>query len=332
MKSFNRKSVKRLAAKNTADKRAYQEVFLHSLVVMGAGLLIMALDYILQQQIGGTGGLSGIGTRTLLETARTVLQYANMLLVPFWQMGIFYWAIRRARRKETQLSDFLEGFRRFGPVLRLKLLQGIVVGLIFVVAILLSSVIFAVSPLAWPVMKLLLPYTQDAEGMQTLMMNEALMAQIEAQMYPVYIILAILLIPALLPLFYRFRMAEYVIMDKKGTGAILALIRSFQMTRKQSGRMIKLDLSHWWYLALQLVAEVLLYIELLLPLIGVAPPQGVPLLLLNYGGYYGVLLIVYTLFRGRVETTYALVYNILNASVPEPKPLVIPDRTPWVGQ
>lgn len=324
MAGFNRGAVKKLATKRTAG--TYRQIFLHTLVTLGAGILITILDSVLLEQIGTTGGLSGLGTRSVLETLRTVLQYANMLLLPFWEMSIFYWAIRRARGLDTQPGDFLEGFRRFAPVLRLKLLQGIVVWMILMGCTFISSLIYSFSPLALPVINLLLPYAQDIASLQAAMADEALMTQMISYMYPVYIIMAVLTLLALLPLFYRFRMAEYELMDEKGTGAIKALIRSFQMTRKQSWNLIKLDLSYWWYFVLQILCVIPMYASTFAPLLGIAASETV----LTVGGYAVTCLaqlILFSAFRGRIETTYALTYNALRASIPEKKSIV-----PWNPQ
>ncbi len=320
MEGFDRRAIKKLAARQVSGKKYYKQIFLHALVVLGFGALVTGVNFTLQQGIGSTGGLSGLGTRSILETVQAVLQYANTLLVPFWQIGILCWAIRRARGSDTGFSDFAEGFRRFGPVLRLKLLTAIVVFCILFACTMLSSVIFALSPLAFPMIEVMLPYMDSMENLYTAMADPAVMEQLIACMYPVYIILAVLLIPTLGPLYYRFRMAEYVLMDKPRTGAIQALIHSFRMTRKQWWHLMKLDLSYWWYWALDFLAMTVLYLDLLLPALGVCA-SGSTLTIFSYAGYFVLQLASITLFRGKVETTYALAYNAMNACVPETKPL-----------
>lgn len=331
MAGFDRKAIKRLAAKQTAGRASYQEIFIHTLVSLGAALAVLGLDYVLTQQIGNTGGLSGLGTRSILETARTVLQYANMLLVPFWEAGVFCWAIRRARGQQTAPGTFLEGFRRFGPVLRLKLIQGIVYGTIYMICTILSSVVFTLSPLGWPLIEFVMANMEDPTAM-AMMADEALMAQMLQLMWPVWIILALLLIPSIVPLYYRFRMAEYVVMDKPRTGAIQALIRSFQLTKGQFFGLLKMDLSYWWYWALQLLASAFLYLSLLLPELGITFLDLQAQNVLCYALSYGIQFIALVLFRGRVETAYALVYNARNANVPEPKPIIIQANNPWSEQ
>ena len=113
MASINRKAVKKLAAKQTADRASWKEIFLLTLGRLAVLVVLLILNQVLDQGISGTGGLSGMGRRSVLETIRTVLLYANMFLAPFWDIGILYRAISRARGKSTGISSFAEGFRRF---------------------------------------------------------------------------------------------------------------------------------------------------------------------------------------------------------------------------
>ena len=328
MATINRKAVKKLAVKQTSDGASWKEIFLFTLVRLAVLVVLLILNQVLDQGISGTGGLSGMGRRSVLETIRTVLQYANMFLAPFWDIGILYWAISRARGRETRFSTFAEGFRRFGPVFRLLLIQGLVLGTIYFICIFASSILFAFSPLAFPLMKFMLPYMEDPAAMEAVMVDTEFISQMLQYMWPVYIILALLLIPAVMPLYYRFRMATYIVMDKPHTGAVYALIRSFQITKQQFKSLFLLDLSYWWYFALEIFAGLLSCLFLLLPIMGIPTADPNTLILISYLAGYLVQLSAHTLFRGRVETAYALVYNACNASVPEPK-LPAPQRPSW---
>lgn len=331
MAGFDRKAIKKLAARQTSDRASYKEILIHTLVSLAAALLIIGVDYVLTQQIGHTGGLSGMGTRSVLETVRTVLQYANLLLVPFWEMGIFYWAIRRARGQQTAVGDFLEGLRRFAPVFRLKLIQTVVFGAIYMFCVIISSVVFTLSPLGWPLIQFVMNNIEDPTAM-AMMADEALMAQMLQMMWPVFIILALMLIPAMVPLYYRFRMAEYVIMDKPHTGAIYSLIRSFQLTKGQFVSLLKTDLSYWWFWGLQFLSAAFLYLDLLLPALGITALDLQTQSILCYAASYTVQFVSLVLFRGRIETAYALIYNARNATVPAPKPIMVQPNDPWIEQ
>ena len=88
----DRQGLKQTAAqhlKNAAyDPRKLSVI--HSSLIVGIALVLSLLSVILSQGIAGTGGLSGIGTRNLLQTAESALQLAYTFLTPFWQVGIVF--------------------------------------------------------------------------------------------------------------------------------------------------------------------------------------------------------------------------------------------------
>ena len=101
-------------------------ILIHTLVSLGVTFLLGAISFALERQISNTGGLSGLGLRSVLSTAQVVLQIAQMALLPFWEAG-YYWAtLKMARREDVQPGSLLEGFRRFGPYLRLTLLRSLI--------------------------------------------------------------------------------------------------------------------------------------------------------------------------------------------------------------
>ena len=101
------------------DSRA-MAVF-HTGITVAAALVITILQYVLSEGIGNTSGLSGLGTRSVLETIQTVLRWANMLLVPFWGLGFVYAALQWGRGSYAVRQDLLTGFRRWSPYLGLLL-------------------------------------------------------------------------------------------------------------------------------------------------------------------------------------------------------------------
>ena len=114
-----------LFIKNAREKLkgrdAHQMAAIHTGVTVAVSLVIMVLQYVLAQGIGNTGGLSGMETRSMLETGQMVLQWANNLLLPFWNLGFMYVALRWAQEKRADRADLLTGFRRIGPYLGLML-------------------------------------------------------------------------------------------------------------------------------------------------------------------------------------------------------------------
>ena len=53
---------------------------------VAVSLLVSIVNFLLEGQISGTGGLSGIGLRSILSTAQSVLSIASAILIPFWDL------------------------------------------------------------------------------------------------------------------------------------------------------------------------------------------------------------------------------------------------------
>ena len=120
MSTLNRSALKQTAAQRLvqATYDPQRLVLLHTGAVVALTLVLSAINYILQLQIRDAGGLSGLGTRTVLSTIQMLLQLGQLLLLPFWQFGLIYAALRICRQEEATPDTLLGGFRRFGPLLR----------------------------------------------------------------------------------------------------------------------------------------------------------------------------------------------------------------------
>ena len=68
-------------------------VLIHTSVALGLTLLITALNFLLNQQIAQTGGLAGMGMRSILSTVQSVLEFAVNAALPFWEIGIVFAAL-----------------------------------------------------------------------------------------------------------------------------------------------------------------------------------------------------------------------------------------------
>ena len=108
----------RKGLKQTASTRLCESSYdprllalLYISVSVGVSLVLAIVTYILQEQIGGTGGLAGIGTRSVLVTVQAVLQLASTLLIPFWDMGLIYTSVQLARGKAAYPVAAHLGFR-----------------------------------------------------------------------------------------------------------------------------------------------------------------------------------------------------------------------------
>ena len=285
---------------------------IHTGVSLGAALLVAVVSYILQQKIATTGGLSGIGLRSVLSTAQSFLQLLMIVLAPFWEIGMIYAAIRLARGQFAKPEDLTEGFRRFGSVLRLKLLQLFLYSSLAMPCLYVSLGIFGATPLSADFQALMMPVLEQAmEKGQQIPMDAAGIEEMTQTMLPLIPIFLAVYLAVLLPLVYRLRMAEYMIMD--GTRSALgAMVASWRMTRKKAGALLRLDLSFWKFYVLLGLVSVLAYGDKLLEALGVNLPMSEDgAYFLFYAVYILGTLAVYWCFGAHLHTTYALAYEEL---------------------
>lgn len=276
-------------------------ILIHTGVSVALALVLSLVDYLLEQQIGGTGGLSGVGNRAILETVQTVLTVAQLVAVLFWQIGYVFVALRISRRQSVGPESLLEGFRRFGPVLRLQLSLGFQYMGVGILCIYAASAVFGMTPWAQPMME---AYEIGTE--------EALLQAVEECMVPLMGIVAVVLLVVMVPYAYRLRMAEIALMDRPEKGAMMAIRVSRLLMRRNRLNLFKVDLSFWWFYALETLVTMIAYGDILLPLFGVELPwtatvNSYVFLVLCYIGQ----LILYRWRGNTVQVTYAMCYQAL---------------------
>ena len=297
---------------------------IHAGAAMALSLVLTVLNFILSRQISGTGGLGGIGLRSVLSTAQSVLSIANTLILPFWEIGFVAAAIAMARRQAATPDTLLSGFRRFGPVLRLNLLQGaLYVGIAFL-CIQISAGVFLITRFSDPLMKA----AEQMATTGTAFLDEAAVAALSKLIVPVYGIFAILFCLLAIPLSYRFRMATFAIMDNEKIGALQAMSKSHKMMRYNRFSLFRLDLFFWWYYLLQGLTIVLGFTDEFLEIFGFEFFNKD----VAFFGFYGIYLLCQLLLawwlQSRVQTTYAMAYESVRPEAEDPEPAVM-KNTPW---
>lgn len=306
-------------------------MLLHAGVALGVSFLITLLNFILARQIDNTSGLSGVQTRTVLETVRTVLQYGGSVALPFWEIGIVYAALRWARGGTALPADLTEGFRRFGPVLRKMLLEGALFFVIGMGCVYLSTGIYMMTPFAQPLMEIMLPLMENTSVLsQQIVMDEAVMAAAMEAMTPVFVIFAVVFCVVCVPLLYRLRMTDFALMDDDCPGALAALLKSWKLTRGNVLQLVRVDLRFWWFYGLQMLFTAVSFGDVLLPRLGISLPIAEET---AYFGFYIVnILCQLALFRwagSRVQTTYALIYDVLRQNPQAQAARPAPKQQPW---
>lgn len=276
---------------------------IHAAVAVGASVLLALISFLLDSQIANTAGLGGLATRAALSSARTVLTLAVTVALPFWDLGYLKAALCHARSQQPDFSTLPEGFRRFGPALRTMLLRALLVILVSLACVQVASSVYFFSPMSNKLLEAMEEILQS--GSQTL--DPATLESLLPMLVPVYIIAGALACGVLIPLLYRFRLADWAIMDDH-IGALYAFKISSSLMRHRRLAWFKLDLSFWWYYLLLMGSVALGYGDTLLSALGASlDPQ------LSYVLFYGlslaVQLVVFWQFAPRVQTTYALAYH-----------------------
>ena len=334
----NRRGLKEEAGRSLA-RASYDPrklALIHTAVTVGVALLVTLLNYYLNHQMDNTvSGLSGMGSRRILATVQTTLQYIQAFAMPFWEIGFVFVALRFLRQQTVEVKDLTMGFRRFGPVLRMRFLQAFLYFGAGVASVYTASFLFMLTPYAQPMMDLLEPVmdmTMTVEQMQQAVM-EVPVEQLAGVMVPFFIICGAMYLVLALMLHYRFRVADFLVMDQPGTGALRALLGSMRLTRRKRWQLLKLDLSFWWYYLLLGVTAAIGYLALILPRFGVTLPMSSDAAWLVFY-ILGLLaqLVLFWYAKSFVHTTWAAAYEALldtQQDTVQPKPQPQPKNLPW---
>lgn len=310
------------AARNSLENAhcdANKLLLVHIGITLGLSALLSLLDYAVEQGIGNTSGLSNLGLRSILETAQTLLRIAHTVALPFWQMGYLFFTLKLSREESASTGTLLEGFRRFGPILRYQLLCGLLVTGVIMVSTYISTGIYLMTPLSNALVEEMNALAQSGtEDMAVL--EEMLIVVISEHIWPIVILFSVVCLAIGIPIYYRYRMADLALMDHPEKGAIHALRSSRKMMRKNCLRLFKLDLSFWWFYLLEVLVAAVAYTDTFLPALGVWLPlhedvQYFLFYFLSLACQFGI----YWLCKNYVCVTYAKAYTAL---LPEPEEMI----------
>lgn len=284
---------------------------LHTGIALACSLVLTVVSYLLSDQVASTGGLAGIGMRSVLQSAQSVLSLALTVAMPFWEFGFIAAAMGYARQENVGFKDLCKGFRRFGPLLRLLLLQAMVYMLLLVTAAQIGSIVIMATPLGSGMMDLVQSLSENETFMQTGMFPEEMLEPLIRAAIPAYVATGVLFAVAAIPVSYRLRLATYMVLDGQNR-ALLAMLTSNRAMKGNCIGFFKLDLSFWWYWALQGVCGLLAFGDVLLPLVGVELPfDGQTAVFLFYGLQMAGSLALAWAWRASVETAYASAYDVI---------------------
>lgn len=281
-----------------------------ALLTLGSNGLHLYLD----SHIGDTGGLSGLGTRTVLQTVQELLGYINFFFTPFWTAGFLYAMLALVRGRTPGTADLLGGFRRFGRVLGHMAFQFLVLVALVVAAVNVATVIFSYTSLSVEFAEKMGPLLNDpgiltADGAVDL--SKIPMDALLSATRPLLILTGIVLAPPAIWLSYCFRMSVYLVMERPISG-VRAHFESMRLMRGHKWQMFRLDLSFWWYHLLGLLIAVVGYLDVILTMLGLPlPMDATGMFFLTLGAYCVLQTGLFLWKKCPVDAAYVLAYEAI---------------------
>ena len=311
----NRRHLHAVAADRLEKARDLPKIALiYGGIVVLSSLFSATVSFFIGQQINNFGGLQNMGTRSILATIQNILPLVIQMVLMALELGFLNVMVRTARGQYASPQSLKLGFDRFWLLFKTTLLESGVYCIALMGSFYLSSQIFMITPLSKGFRELVTPMVETGSSFNPmLMMDDAdIVARLSLSMVPLLILMTVVAIAVILPLSYRYRMVNYLVIDKPGIPATLALGESWRMMKHNCVKLFKVDLSLWWYYVALVLGVLLCYGDMLLPLVGINLSMPASL-------SYFVFLILYLLvnlaiilfLRPRVEVTYALCYDAI---------------------
>lgn len=241
---------------------------IHAGVLVGISLLTPVLSLLLESYGGSGSGLDGLGSYALVATVQVVLMLAAVLADLFWSAGYQNAALEYVNGQKVTPGSLLAGFRRWGAVLVSTLLVSFLLMGRGFIAMFISSQIVVRLPVAAPLNEAVDQMIADPSVDMMALLGDSVyeLAAVFGVIYLVfYGILA-------LPVHYRYRMTNYLLMKEPGVGGLRAVFFSHGLTYHRRMELFKIDLHFWWYYVLNFLISGLSSGAMILTLLGVELP------------------------------------------------------------
>lgn len=299
--------------------QAKRIVAIYAGLTLGMSTLVTLVGLLLDLQISQAAGLSGMGLRTVLSSVQSLLPILSALVTLCLEVGYQASMLRVARGQYVSPQTLRLGFDRFWVLLRCTVLEGLILFGITFGGIYLATMIFMFTPFSSRVVELVAPVLENVTLLSPeVVLDDALYAQLMEAMIPAFLICIAVVGLLAIPILFRFRMVRYVIIDRPGMGAMAALRESRKMMKGNCLRLLKLDVSLWWYYAAGILATLLCYGDMLLPMVGVRLPWSDTVsYYLFFAVYLAAQFAVYYFLRNPAETSYAIAYDAIRPKEPK---------------
>ena len=282
-------------------------------LTLGLSALVTLAGLLLDLQISQATGLSGMSLRTVLSSVQSLLPIISALAAMCLEVGYQAAMLRVARGQYTSPQTLRLGFDRFWVLLRCTVLEGLILFGITFGGIYLSTMLFMFTPFSRKAVELISPLVESVTLLNPeIVLDDALYAQLMQAMLPAFALCAVVVLLLAVPVLFRLRMVRFVIIDRPGMGALAALRESRKMMKGNCLRLLKLDVSLWWYYGAGLLTMLLCYGDDLLPMAGMSLPWSDTVsYYLFYVLYLAAQFAVYYFLRNPAETAYAIAYDAI---------------------
>lgn len=316
----NTSEIKAAALRRLTDAgQAKRIAAIYAGVTLGLSALVTILGLVLEAMMSGATGLGGMGRRTILSSVQSMLPWVVGLITMCVELGYQAAMLRVARGQYTSPQTLRLGFDRFWVLLRCILLEGVILFAIAFGGIYIATMLFMLTPFSGRVMEVLSPVLENVTLLSPeMVLDEVLYDQLMQAMIPAFVMCAIVVAAAAIPVLYRLRMARFVIIDKPGIGALAALRESRKMMKGNCLRLAKLDISLWPYYIGCVFASLLCYGDVLLPMMGARFPWSDTVsYYLFFALYLAVQFAVYYFLRNQAEVAYSIAYDSIRPKEPK---------------
>jgi len=302
-------------ASQRLDQAQYKQqiILIYAALSLGLSAVVSVVTYLLSQQISQTGGLRNMGLRSILSTLEMLLPIVQNLVLLCLELGFLNAMIRMSRGLYTSPQSLRAGMQRFWAGIRCSLLISFRYFLTGMISFYLALMIFGFTPLSNKAVEILNPIVEQMSVVESqVMIDDATMLALMDAMQPLFVLIGLVMVVMLVPMFYRYRLANYILMDKPAYGALRAMTESQVLMRKNCFALFKLDLSLWWYYLLTGISLAICYGDVILSMLGIALPWSDTVsYFLFYGLFLAVQFVLYYFFGNRIGVTYALAYEAL---------------------
>lgn len=288
-------------------------VMIHTGVSLAVSLVLSLCSFLLGEYGDSTGGLGTMGLQTVISSVQMFLPFVSLAFSPFWQVGMENVALGYAEGIMVEPRDMLSGFRRWRAVLSSSVMLGLQYLMRGFVASFLAGQVLVYTPIGYPVYQAVMQQMQDP----TFDLEAALEPHMPMLTAGTVVLVLIGFALLALPVYYRYRMVNYEILQDSSLGGLRAMMRSSQRTYRQRKKLFKIDLHFWWIFAANLLLQVVAYGDLLLELVGVTLPFSADVatwvfLLASMAGQ----VVLFVLAKPLYEVTWARAYLDLAAETP----------------